>query len=78
LFLKVHVGVVRALLAVAAVGACLACVVGVEVFAAHRVRQTAWNVRGYRGRLLGKKAPGEVRIFAVGGSTTFGYTVNRN
>ena len=68
----------RVLLVVGAIGVCAACAVAVEVFAAHRVRQTAWNVRGYRGRVVGRKGPGEVRVFAIGGSTTYGYTVNRD
>jgi lysophospholipase L1-like esterase len=54
----------------------VAGVVGLEVYAGHRVRQTAWNIRGYRGRVLSKKARNEVRVFAIGASTTYGYTVN--
>ena len=57
---------------------CAAGLAGLEAFASHRVRQTAWNIRGYRGRVLGRKAPNEVRVFAVGGSTTYGYTVDRD
>jgi hypothetical protein len=68
----------RILLVVAALGVCLAGVAGLEIFASYRVRQTAWNFRGYRGRLLRGKAPGEIRVFAIGGSTTYGYTVDRD
>jgi hypothetical protein len=68
----------RLLLVSASLGLCAAGVVGLEAFAAHRVRETAWNVRGYRGRLLRNKVPHEVRVFAIGGSTTYGYTVGRD
>src|SRR5205807_147173 len=46
-----------------------------EAFASHRLGDTAWNLRGYRGRLLGRKKPNEIRVAAIGGSTTFGFTV---
>jgi hypothetical protein len=68
----------RVLLVIAALGFCLAAAAALEIFASYRVRKTAWNVRGYRGRVLGRKAPGEIRVFAVGGSTTYGYTVDRD
>jgi hypothetical protein len=68
--------VLRIALVAFSVGACLAAAGLFEVFASGRVRQTAWNVRGYRGRVLGKKGANEVRVFAIGGSTTYGYTVN--
>ena len=53
----------------------LAGVVGVELYATSRIRDAGWNVRGYRGRILHAKAPNEIRVFAIGGSTTYGYTV---
>lgn len=31
------------------------------------------NYRGYRGKVLGKKQPGEIRIVMLGGSSLFGY-----
>jgi lysophospholipase L1-like esterase len=68
----------RILLVVISIGVCCVGVVGVEAFASYRVRQTAWNIRGYRGRVLGAKALNEVRVFAIGGSTTYGYTVGRD
>ena len=60
----------RILLVVASSGVCCLGVVGMEAFASYRVRQTAWNIRGYRGRVLWAKARNEVRVFAIGGSTT--------
>lgn len=68
----------RIVLVFASLGVSLAAAVGMEAFASQRVRQTAWNIHGYRGRVLGKKVPNEVRVFAIGGSTTYGYTVNRD
>ena len=50
----------RILLVVVSVGLCCAGVVGVEAFASYRVRQTAWNIRGYRGRVLGAKLRNEI------------------
>lgn len=72
------IAVRRILLVVASLGVCVTGAVGMEMFASYRVRQTAWNIRGYRGRILGRKAPNEVRVFAIGGSTTYGYTVDRD
>jgi hypothetical protein len=68
----------RFLLVILSVALCAAAAIGLEAFASMRVRQTAWNIRGYRGRVLWHKARGEVRVFAVGGSTTYGYTVEVN
>ena len=31
------------------------------------------NIRGYRGKIVGRKQPGEKRIVVLGGSTAFGY-----
>jgi lysophospholipase L1-like esterase len=53
----------------------LAGVVALEAYASWRIRDAGWNVRGYRGRLVGSKAADEIRVFAIGGSTTYGYTV---
>lgn len=36
------------------------------------------NYRGYRGEVLGKKGPNELRIFVLGGSTAFGYGVKHD
>lgn len=67
----------RILLVVAALGLCVVGAAGLEALASRSVRQTAWNLRGYRGRILWRKAAHEVRVFAIGGSTTYGYTVER-
>ena len=46
----------------------------VDVYLHHRVQNLGGvNVWGYRGPVITKKQPGEVRIVAIGGSTTFGY-----
>lgn len=52
-------------------------VVGLELYASSRIRDTAWNIRGYRGRILHAKAPNELRVEAIGGSTTYGFTVGQ-
>ncbi|MDA2916296.1 GDSL-type esterase/lipase family protein [Nitrospinae bacterium AH_259_B05_G02_I21] len=44
------------------------------VWVAH-VKKTNWQ--GYRGPVLGKKVPGEVRIAVLGGSTAYGYGVTQ-
>jgi hypothetical protein len=68
----------RLLLVIGSIALCVAAAVALEAFASTRVRQTAWNIRGYRGRVLWRKPAGEVRVFAIGGSTTYGYTVERD
>ena len=65
----------RVLLVVASIAIALLGAAGFEAFASHRLGDTAWNIRGYRGRLLGRKKPNEIRVAAIGGSTTFGFTV---
>lgn len=61
--------------ALGSAGIGLAGVVWVEHLASQAVRDTAWNSRGYRGAILGAKDANEVRIVALGASTTFGYGV---
>ncbi len=73
-----NIWVRRALLVLVAVALSVAAAAGLEAYALTRVRQTAWNFRGYRGRVLPRKAHGEMRVFAIGGSTTYGYTVERD
>lgn len=63
---------IRLPLACAAIG--MAAAAGLEV-AAHRLVPEAWNLRGYRGRRLGAKAPGELRVATLGDSMTWGYGV---
>ena len=41
-------------------------------------RSAGLNRWGYRGPVLGRKAPGEVRVAVLGGSTAFGYGVMWN
>jgi hypothetical protein len=53
----------------------LAAVGALELYASWRIRDAGWNIRGYRGRLLAGKADNEIRVFAIGGSTTYGFTV---
>jgi lysophospholipase L1-like esterase len=46
-----------------------------DIWAHARIRDAGWNLEGYRGPRLGRKAPNELRVAAVGGSTTFGFGV---
>lgn len=47
-----------------------------DIYARSRVgRSAGTNWQGYRGPVVGSKAPGEVRIAVLGGSTAFGYGV---
>ncbi len=60
----------------AMVAALLAGLYGLDAYAHRRFGAVAgWNVHGYRGSVLGPKMPNEVRIAALGGSTTYGYGV---
>lgn len=46
----------------------------VDVYLHHRVQDLSGvNVWGYRGEVVARKQPGEIRIVVVGGSTAFGY-----
>lgn len=55
---------------------CLAALFAVDLYAHRRAERTAGlNIWGYRGPTVGAKAPGEVRIVFLGGSTMFGYGV---
>lgn len=60
----------------AAVTVVCAAVVAVDV-AAHRALSLSsdFNIRGYRGPLIGTRQPAELRIAVLGESTTFGYGV---
>jgi hypothetical protein len=47
-----------------------------DLYAHHRAQNSAGlNRWGYRGPVAGRKAPGELRIVMLGGSTVFGYGV---
>jgi lysophospholipase L1-like esterase len=60
-------------MALSALG-CLAAIVAIDVYLHYRVQNLAGvNIWGYRGRPIGSKQAGEIRIVALGGSTTFGY-----
>jgi hypothetical protein len=51
-----------------------AAVLAADLYAHHRAESSAGlNRWGYRGPLVSRKQPGEVRIVMVGGSTVFGY-----
>jgi hypothetical protein len=64
--------VVTALLIMAVVG--VAALLALDIYLHHRVQYDAGvNVWGYRGPVIGKKRPGEVRAVVLGGSTAFGY-----
>jgi lysophospholipase L1-like esterase len=67
---------VLALLGVVITGLVL---IGLDVYARSRVERSAGtNWQGYRGPVAGRKAPGEIRIAVLGGSTAFGYGVTAN
>lgn len=45
-----------------------------DLYAHHRAERSAGlNIWGYRGPLVGRKQPGEIRAVMLGGSTVFGY-----
>lgn len=47
-----------------------------DLYLHHKYGKIAgYNVRGYRGAVLGRKSPGEIRVAVVGGSTALGYGV---
>jgi hypothetical protein len=51
----------------------------VDVYLHHRVQNLGGvNVWGYRGPVVGRKRPGEIRVVAIGGSTAFGFGLPRN
>jgi len=57
--------------------ACLLLIVGADLYLHQRAERSAGlNLWGYRGPLLGRKAPREVRLAFLGGSTMFGYGVS--
>lgn len=54
----------------------VAALFAVDLYLHHRADRSAGvNVRGYRGPVIGRKAPGETRVVVLGGSTVFGYGV---
>ncbi len=60
--------------AVAAAVIVISALFGADLYLHKRAERSAGlNVWGYRGPLVGKKRPGEVRIAVLGGSTAFGY-----
>ena len=59
---------------VLATGGCIAALVLTDAYLHFRVQnQAGVNVWGYRGPVVGRKKPGDIRIVAIGGSTAFGY-----
>jgi hypothetical protein len=47
---------------------------GADLYAHHRVERSAGlNRHGYRGPVVGRKQPGEIRVVMLGGSTVFGF-----
>lgn len=68
--------------AVATLGTLLlgvACLFAADLYVHARVQNVGGvNVWGYRGPIVGRKAPGEIRIVVLGGSTAFGYGVPYN
>lgn len=67
-------GLFAAATIVASVVVMLVAVLGLDLYAHHRAdRSAGLNRWGYRGPIVGRKQPGEVRVAMLGGSTTFGY-----
>ncbi|MBF0361087.1 MAG: SGNH/GDSL hydrolase family protein [Oligoflexia bacterium] len=49
-------------------------IVGVDLYLHHHLgKQSGWNYRGYRGKVLGSKEKDEIRIACFGSSSTLGY-----
>lgn len=52
----------------------LSVLIGADLYAHHRVERSAGlNRHGYRGPVVGRKQPGQIRIVMLGGSTVFGF-----
>jgi lysophospholipase L1-like esterase len=52
----------------------MAAVLGADLYLHKRAERSAGlNIWGYRGPVVGRKRPGEVRVAVLGGSTVFGY-----
>ncbi|MBZ5557750.1 MAG: hypothetical protein LAO77_10805 [Acidobacteriia bacterium] len=51
----------------------MAALLAVDVYAHSRVDKTSVNIWGYRGAVVGRKRPGEIRVVVAGGSTVLGY-----
>src|SRR5262245_64811590 len=52
----------------------LLALLGADLYAHHRVERSAGlNRHGYRGPVVGRKPPGEIRVVMLGGSTVFGF-----
>jgi lysophospholipase L1-like esterase len=65
--------------ALLAASLCAAVLVAADVYLHARVQDVAGvNVWGYRGPVIGRKRPDEIRIVALGGSTTFGFGLFAN
>jgi hypothetical protein len=65
----------RVALAIGSTLIAVSTVAALEAFAAWRLQHSAWNSFGYRGPILWRKAANELRVMAIGGSTTYGFTV---
>ncbi len=67
--------VVFALIAITGSFALLLIVlIGADLYAHHRVERSAGlNRHGYRGPVVGRKQPGQIRVVMLGGSTVFGF-----
>jgi len=54
-----------------------AALLAVDIYLHGRFQKSAgYNIWGYRGPIVGRKQPGEIRVVVVGGSTAYGYGVN--
>jgi hypothetical protein len=52
----------------------LVAMIGADLYAHHKVERSAGlNRHGYRGPVVGRKQPGDIRVVMLGGSTVFGF-----
>lgn len=64
---------------VLALTGCLIVLLGADLYVHHRAERSAGlNRHGYRGPVIPRKQPGELRVVMLGGSTVFGYGVAWN
>lgn len=57
-------------------GVLLVVLLGADLYAHHRVERSAGlNRHGYRGPVVGRKQPGQIRVVMLGGSTVFGFNL---
>jgi hypothetical protein len=57
-------------------GLLFVALIGADLYAHHKVERSAGlNRHGYRGPVVGRKQPGDIRVVMLGGSTVFGFNI---